>query len=213
MEPTTFYVYKITYKGKRFYGYGISKNFYTRNRKHMRQFEKAGAVGKLAFVRECQNRIVASGLESTIKSCVPVGDLDIDAFRTENVTYENRERFIDIVESFDFDQVVPVEEFDNERLSQLGLHNRCLYNQQVLNILKDKENTELFLSDLLAFCTKHKITDIRTLGVFLDQLTNKDFFWTNQKEPVKCFDGAFGALSVYEVVRQERLVDQLSTWD
>lgn len=212
MEPTTFYIYKITYKGERFYGYGISKNFYTRNRKHLRQFEKVGAVGRLSFVRECSSRFVASGIESTIKSCIPVGNLDIPAFQTENVHYSNKDKFIDLLKSFDFDQIVQTEEDDDERVRYLGLQTKHLYNQQILNLLKDKDKTSDFLADLVGLCEKHCLTDMRGLQFFLDSLGSKNFFWTNQKEPIKCFDESFEALAKYETERQEQL-DFMNSWD
>lgn len=205
MEPTTFYVYQITYKGERFYGYGISKNFYTRNRKHLRQFEKVGAVGRLSFVRECSSRFVASGIESTIKSYIPVGNLDIPAFQTENVHYSNKDKFIDLLKSFDFDQIVQTEEDDDERVRCLGLQTKHLYNQQILNILKDTEKTSNFLNDLMFLCDKYNLTDIRSLQFFLDRLTSQSFFWTNQKGPEKCFEHYFAILKRYEEKRKEHL--------
>jgi len=178
----------------------------------MRQFEKAGAVVKLAFVRECSSRVVASGLESTIKSYIPIGNLDIDAFRTENVPYKYTDQLIQILASFDFKQSVQTDKCDNERLYRLGLHSSHIYNQQILNLLKDKDKTSDFLADLVGLCEKHCLTDMRGLQFFLDSLGSKNFFWTNQKEPIKCFDESFEALAKYETERQEQL-DFMTPWD
>lgn len=136
MAETAFYVYKLSKDGEDYVGYGITKDFSKRNYQHRRTFEKEGVEAELAFVKVCRSRKLALKLETLLKSKFSSLGSCITGFKTESIPKELAGSFIEIIKSFDFDQIIsdtpkkPLVQTKHVRLKRLNLTSADLANKQ-----------------------------------------------------------------------------------